>query len=80
MFLPVQESPKWYSGFGGVPILDAILQDFDNGGGRAQNLLVFLINVLNMVGMALLVIYTAYGMSSLPCSLIMGNEEEENLF
>ena len=39
---------------------------------KANNLLVFLLNVLSCVGMIILIIYTAYGMSSLPFSLING--------
>ena len=39
---------------------------------KANNLLVFLLNVLSCVGMIILIIYTAYGMSALPFSLING--------
>jgi hypothetical protein len=39
---------------------------------RGENILVFLLNVLNMVGMFFFVIYTGYGMSSLPVGMIKG--------
>ena len=39
---------------------------------KADNLLVFLLNVLSCIGMILLIIYTAYGMSSLPFGMING--------
>ena len=39
---------------------------------KADNLLVFLLNVLSCIGMVILIIYTAYGMSSLPFSMING--------
>ena len=40
-------------------------EDWDSSESRAKNLLVFLVNILNLVGMGLLVVYTAYGMSGL---------------
>ena len=39
---------------------------------KADNLLVFLLNVLSCIGMIILIIYTAYGMSSLPFGMING--------
>ena len=37
---------------------------------RGQDLLLFLLNTLNLVGIVLLILYTGYGLSSLPCGLI----------
>lgn len=37
---------------------------------RGQDLFVFLVNVVSVVGMLLLIVYTGYGMSVLPCGLI----------
>ena len=39
---------------------------------KADNLLVFLLNILSCIGMIFLIIYTAYGMSSLPFGMING--------
>ena len=52
-----------------VHIIESNLQIDDS---KASNLLVFLLNVLSLVGMVLLVIYTAYGMSSMPFGMIQG--------
>ncbi len=38
--------------------------------GKSGGLVVFILNVLNLLGMILLVVYTGYGMSSLPATLI----------
>jgi len=84
IFLPVQNSPKaghWYNGNGNVA-LDAVVADFNTYGNhtsggiedKAKNLFVFLINVLNIVGMILMVIYTSYGMSVLPTTMIAGSD------
>jgi len=37
---------------------------------RGQDLLLFLLNTLNLIGIVLLILYTGYGLSSLPCGLI----------
>merc|ERR1712141_935310 len=39
---------------------------------KVDNLLVFLLDVLSCIGMIILIVYTAYGMSSLPFSMIKG--------
>ena len=52
-----------------VHIIESNLQFNDS---NASNLLVFLLNVLSLIGMVLLVIYTAYGMSSMPFGMIQG--------
>ena len=38
-----------------------------------QNLMVFLLNVLSLVGMLLLIVYTGFGLTSLPSGLIRGS-------
>ena len=37
---------------------------------KGQDLLLFLLNTLNLIGVVLLILYTGYGLSSLPCGLI----------
>lgn len=37
---------------------------------QGKDLLLFLLNTLNMIGLGLLIFYTGYGVSSLPCGLI----------
>jgi len=37
---------------------------------QGKDLLLFLLNTLNMIGIGLLIFYTGYGVSSLPCGLI----------
>ena len=37
---------------------------------HGQDLLLFLLNTLNLIGIVLLILYTGYGLSSLPCGLI----------
>lgn len=37
---------------------------------QGRDLLLFLLNTLNMIGLGLLIFYTGYGVSSLPCGLI----------
>ena len=49
-------------------IMDNIMMD----GTMGDNLLVFLLNVLSVIGMMLLIVYTAYGMSAIPCGMIQG--------
>ncbi len=39
---------------------------------HAQNLMIFLLNVLSLVGMVLLIAYTGYGITSLPAGMIGG--------
>jgi len=53
-------------------ILEHVTFDHDNT--RLENLLLFLVNVLNLIGMTLLIVYTAYGMSVLPCGMIVGSD------
>ncbi len=40
---------------------------------HAQNLMVFLLNLLSLFGMALLIAYTGYGVTSLPAGMIRGS-------
>lgn len=37
---------------------------------KGENLIVFIMNVLSVIGMVLLIFYTGYGMSSLPIGMI----------
>ena len=37
---------------------------------KGQDLLLFILNTLNIIGVFFLILYTGYGMSSLPCGLI----------
>lgn len=39
---------------------------------KGQNVVVFLMNVLNVIGMIWLMVYTGYGMSTLPLRLFIG--------
>ncbi len=53
--------------------LEGLEYEFEDFGRvKGENILVFLLNVLNMVGMFFFVIYTGYGMSSLPVGMIKG--------
>lgn len=68
IFLPFRDSPpsngtqwqrfEWY------------LEELE--ANKGEDLLVFLLNVLNLIGMILLTIYAGYGLSSLPCGMIRG--------
>ncbi|TRY62684.1 hypothetical protein TCAL_04648 [Tigriopus californicus] len=42
---------------------------------HGENLMVFLLNVLNVIGMFFLIFYTAYGMSSLPFGMIRSRSQ-----
>jgi len=44
------------------------LTELENNKG--QDLLIFLLNTLNIIGLCLLIFYTGYGVSSLPCGLM----------
>ena len=37
---------------------------------KGQDLLLFILNTLNIIGVLFLILYTGYGLSSLPCGLI----------
>lgn len=39
---------------------------------KGENVMVFMLNVLNVIGMILLIFYTGYGMSSMPINMIKG--------
>lgn len=39
---------------------------------RGESVMVFVLNVLNVVGMAFLILYTGYGLSVLPLGMILG--------
>jgi len=68
IFLPFRESPpnngtewqkfEWY---------------FEElAANKGEDLLVFILNILNVIGMLLLIVYAGYGLSSLPCGMIRG--------
>ena len=74
LFLPYNnDNPTWVQRSAtSYPILDEIVEEQDTG--RGENLILFLTNVLNVIGMFLLILYTAYGMSVLPCGMVIGSD------
>ena len=73
LFIPFDSVPPKETNLTQWQIVEEIIEKnvtIDNS--KADNLLVFLLNVLSCVGMIILIVYTAYGMSSLPFSLING--------
>ena len=73
LFIPFDSVPPRETNLTQWQIVEEIIEKnvlVDNS--KADNLLVFLLNVLSCVGMIILIVYTAYGMSSLPFSLING--------
>jgi len=58
---PPSNSTEWQK-------FEWFLDELDSNKGH--DLIVFLLNILNIVGMGLLIFYTGYGLSSLPCGLI----------
>ncbi|XP_070534993.1 lysosomal cobalamin transport escort protein LMBD1-like isoform X2 [Ptychodera flava] len=56
------------------------LQDLFEGLGknRGENALSFCISILTLIGMLLLVIYTAYGMNALPIDMIFGTKSAKD--
>ena len=69
--VPPSPIPHNYSSSSLYELDEVIGQEFK--GGRAGTVVVFLLNTLNVVGMVLLVLYTGYGMSSLPIGMIRGS-------
>ena len=79
IFIPFGEVPstggnstEWDSMTKWQQMVEVIESNIQINDSRASNLLVFLLNVLSLIGMVLLVIYTAYGMSSMPFGMIQG--------
>jgi LMBR1 domain-containing protein 1 len=73
IFIPFDPMPEDTSNLSQWQIVEDIIQkNVNTDNSKVDNLLVFLLNVLSCVGMIILIVYTAYGMSSLPFSMIKG--------
>ena len=73
VFIPFDPMPEDTSNLSQWQIVEDIIQkNVNTDNSKVDNLLVFLLNVLSCIGMIILIIYTAYGMSSLPFSMIKG--------
>ena len=73
VFIPFDPMPEDTSNLSQWQIVEDIIQkNVNTDNSKVDNLLVFLLNVLSCVGMIILIVYTAYGMSSLPFSMIKG--------
>ena len=57
----------------GFLLLLAFFVPSDDGLPLGRHVVVFLLNVLNLIGMSFLVVYTGYGLSSLPWGMIRGS-------
>jgi len=66
IFLPISGSPPSNS-----TEWEKIEWFFDElEANKGQDLMLFILNTLNLIGLVLLILYTGYGLSSLPCGLI----------
>ena len=73
LFIPFDPIPPKESNLTQWQIVEDIIgSNVMINSSKADNLLVFLLNILSCIGMVILIIYTAYGMSSLPFSMING--------
>ena len=73
VFIPFDPMPEDTSNLSQWQIVEDIIQkNVNTDNSKVDNLLVFLLNVLSCIGMIILIVYTAYGMSSLPFSMIKG--------
>ena len=66
IFLPFNGSPpsnstEWQK-------IEWFFEELEANNG--QDLLLFILNILNIIGVSFLILYTGYGLSSLPCGLI----------
>ncbi|ESO86626.1 hypothetical protein LOTGIDRAFT_235253 [Lottia gigantea] len=70
--LPNKNDTEWKQ-------IEALIEEMGSNGG--EDAISFTISVLSLIGMLLLILYTAYGMSSLPIGLIVGrlNVKKERL-
>ena len=58
---PPSNSTEWQK-------IEWFFEELEKNNG--QDLLLFILNILNIVGVSFLILYTGYGLSSLPCGLI----------
>ena len=73
LFIPFDPIPPKASNLTQWQIVEDIIEkNVMINSAHADNLLEFLLNVLSCIGMIILIIYTACGMSSLPFGMING--------
>ena len=73
IFVPMGDSPSPPHNLTTWQKIEFIIEHEFGEAEKGQNLMVFILNVLNVVGMFFLILYTGFGLSTLPIGMIRGH-------